>query len=780
MLKVKIKIEELDAYMHHVHSDDFPKKSLNEFIHNIRPELKDSELIADLTSIDFEKNKFNLCDGDFSGTILDGINFSGKNIVLKGANLEGASLKGTKFTDSIDLENVNFGSIEIHSEVFENCQLSKAKYDPVNSKIALIKPTKGQLNNYFALKLPKPNLNKYLKDIIGYQYPDLTIVADLSGMVINSEFNNADISNSRLDNTTITGEITNLQLRDCYTHNTNFKNCHLIEPDMRGTCLADEGEYLAQSFKAANFEGQVKLTSPKLSIGANLALAQNKGLLPMENGAMAFLVEGEPLFDPCYNKKNIKIKKIYIKISREAVIKYCNFIHKDMNKGNYREESPSFHEYMKMKENEVADLSELDFRNIDFSRTKFNNCDFSFCDLSGSKFDNAVVTNSNFSGVNMSNRLFNLQFKYLAKLEDRFLSSYKTTSMQKAIFNDCNFTWADVTNVNANGAELNNIIGINLSAENFKLGDEAQAYKANFNGSVMNNIKAPGLKAEDSSFMGVLCNEGDFQRSNISYSNFANSNFDNSKFNESKLNSSNFFQSSLRSVDLNGSSIKHARLDADISLANIRNVCMTHAEVSKIHYDKSKIPNIDNIMGEPLLNERSFDLKDIDISKKDNLNKQLIYNKWSVLVVVTTVTITLAIPLTIAFVAPALISSATMNAMILSSVATVSAVTMDALSGAVFGCGIGANKVIANYLGAEKAIEINNAELKEAQKKQNNFRNKLSSERINLLKNEKEITRESKNRYNNSIAPKRSKQNFYERVLNNQHSSSLGLNASKK
>ena len=352
--RIKITIAQLDAY---IIENTKSRISLNDYIEAI----EGKKVIADLSNIDFKTNKFDLSNTNLSGTILDGIIFSGEDVILKGANLSGASMNGTIFTDGISLKATKFGSIELRSDVFENCQLAEAEYDLNSSRIIMMQLTEEQLKTYHESN-PKTNLNQHLHELYGHQYPGLTIVADLSNHTIDSKFNGADISGSKLAKATITGEISNLKMRDCFTHETVFKDCDLINPDLRGTCLTDKGAILVKGFQAAIFTGAVNFYSPKLSIGENTDLAETKGLITSQHESSLF-INGTPEFDPCYDSKQPDISRRYQKCTREHVEQYINYIKKAPNK----EDALDFATYLRenttmLRANQIADLSELDLR----------------------------------------------------------------------------------------------------------------------------------------------------------------------------------------------------------------------------------------------------------------------------------------------------------------------------------------------------------------------------------------------------------------------------------
>ena len=789
--KIKVTIADLDGYMHYVHSKAAPKKSLNEYISDLK-DLSGNRIIADLSNINWPKTKIDLSYGDFSGSILDNIDFNGKNVVIKGANLRGASLKNSKFTGQIDLGKVKLGSIELRSDIFVSCQLAKAEYEPNAAKIIMLQVTKTQIDGYLALTNPKPNLNKYLEANFGHQYPGLAIVADLSNKVIDSRYNGADLSGSNLENTTITSEIANLQLRGCYTHNTIFKDCKLIEPDLRSTCLAEKGIYLSQAFRAAIFKGNIELESPKLSIGTNINLAREIGTLPAFNTPLESMslemddmpilnITGNPVFDPCYNKENTDLERVYKKFSRKDVDEYCNSVHKH--------ESgiiPSFNEFKKLKPHEVADLSELNLRDLNFSNTRFDKCDFSYSQLNRSNFDNASIKNCNFSGANFASDAL---VKNLMGSDSRFATfekyarsglknlgiEYKTTSMVNANFSDCNFTWTNLTNVNARNATFNDITGINLEATDLKLDDGAQAHGANFSGACLDRVQASRLEAEDANFSHITCKKGNFKGAYLDCSNFSNSKFDGSDFSDSSLNASNFFKSSLKSTKLINSKMNGSRVNADISSANI-NASMNNSDCSSMYHNDISSPRIDHI-GDPLTDHNAFKFQEMQIQQEMTKKKSNAYNKYAILLIGVTALMAIAMPITILHFVPALMTVTGAQSIINTGIVAVTALITDLTMEKVLGYSPGINKLMTNLFGVDALADLQNKRSLERIHEVSNVRNTVNNERKQLQSHEHEIIKTTQERYKQSQTQP-VKESFVEKLITGkQKTNSVDLTA---
>lgn len=280
MTTIHLNIKQLRTYLLAIKDEtNLPKTNIYEYIENNRELfgiIDHTKIFISLKDIDFSKegNNTDLSGANLSGTILDGVYFDSKHVMLRNTNLIGCRMNGTAFTGQISLDGTEFGPIELDRDIFQYADLSKAKYDSTNSNKIMVPPTEECLTRYFSLEDPKPNLNQYLNDNFGYRYQGKEIIADLSGRTINEKYNNADISGANLTDARITGEITDLQIRDCITSRTLFIDCHLHSPDLRGTSLANKGTVLYNDFEAARFGSEVIFTDGKFSINKDLIKAE--------------------------------------------------------------------------------------------------------------------------------------------------------------------------------------------------------------------------------------------------------------------------------------------------------------------------------------------------------------------------------------------------------------------------------------------------------------------------------------------------------------------------
>ena len=751
--KFKVTIEDLDEYANYIHKKKGPRKNLNEYLQIIHKELVGVDVIADLSNFEFSKNNIDLRDCDLSGSILDNIDFDGRYVLLQGVNLKGASLKASKFTNGIDLSGVQFGCIALESNMFVNCQLVQAEYDPSASKVLMYKLTDEQIEDYLSNKSPKPNLNKYLEEKLGYQYPGFKIIADLSGRVINKRFSGADLSESNLERVTITGQIEGLQLRDCFTKSTLFRDCDLDNVDLRGTCLADKGYWLEQGFQAAIFEGTVNLDSAKLSIARDLKLAAQKGLIPNYNTSLESLslesdelpvlnVSSDSVFDPCYKKG--EISSSYRKVTIEEVKGYCASVKRVKSQSHFQE-IQDFSSYLGLDKNVYLDLSGLNLKAIDFSFGKFKNCDFSFTNLVGSKFDESELTNCNFSGANMSGRIIDSQFTNLAKWEDNikgFLNiKNDVVSMKKAVFDHCNFTWANMNGVEADGAEFKEFVGINLNAPNLKI-NQAIAHDGNFAGAYLKDVQAVELKAKRANFSHAFAVGGNFDSSDLERGNFSHAELEKARFIESSLQASNFFEANLTASKLNGTKLQKAKFAANISAANMDGCLVNSADLSKAKH--SKEPVTDKIIGTPLLDVNSDRYREMQLNQQIVNNKKEVYNRSAMIIVAASAALAMVLPLSL--VGLGVLSIYAVQPIIVASIMTVSAVATDAFMERILGYSPGVNKIVANLFGAKSLIEVQNQVPHDKQREVAINHDKLVEERRGLNSIKQNIIRVGEDR----------------------------------
>jgi uncharacterized protein YjbI with pentapeptide repeats len=371
----------------------------------------------------------------------------------------------------------------------------------------------------------------------------------------------------------------------------------------------------------------------------------------------------------------------------------------------------------------------------------------------------------------MSNRYVNSQFTRLAGLEDRFKKFWNVnpgqTSMQRANFEGCDFTWADMTSVNASRAQFNNVKAINLDAPNFKLDGEAQAHQANFAGAYLPGLNANALKAKNADFSQVNGNGGNLEGAYLGNSKFDHSQMKGVNFKDSYLGASSFFKANLNNADLSKTFLENSRIGANVSSAKIQDSFMLHSDVSNIKHENDKDPIISNIMGGPIQDVNAIDLQEKQNQQEQNNKKKSIYNKYAILFIGLAIVATLAVPFSISIIAPALISASVLQSFAAAATVSISAFAVDAASESIFGKSIGISKIVSNIFGASKLIEVQNHGLQEEQRDLSNERRDMTAERTSLIRSEKEITQVSEKRYQDSIAQKVEKKKFTERLKEN-------------
>jgi uncharacterized protein YjbI with pentapeptide repeats len=727
---VKVTIDDLRQYMTEINNKEVTK-SLNEFIAEKHPKLKDLAIIADLTGIKFdEDNKIDLTGAILAGTKLDGIEFSGKYVILKDADLRGASINGCTFTDNIDLNGTKLGSIILSSNMFKKCKLNNAEYDPTAPKIAMVAVTDKQIKGYLKLReeghpLGKGSLNDYLTQVLRHNYPeDITIIADLSERVIDNRFNGADLTESNLKHATITGEINNLTLRDCYLEDTYFEECKLISPDLRGTCMSSVNG-ISQEFVAARFMGEVVFTDPKLSIGGNIEEAVKKGILPQtandikndEDKVISkgkFTVEGNPVFDPCYIKGSTKEEAANIrplrKFTTDDLKNYAAECERLMGLGVKRKDFPDFHKFIckehNIKEQEFTpDLSEAEIKNIDLSFLTFNRCNFSYAQFVSCNLEKAKFKNCNISGADFTRT-------------DGYFG--RKTVLTYANFDDSDITCAKLNYLNAKGIKMNKTIAVNLEAEGLDI-TRGEAQGAIFAGSWLYGLKAKELQANRANLSYAFCKNADYSNAKLKYANMSYGNFTKANFTDTELNYSNLLGARLREANLTRAKLNYARVAADVSKAQLIETELNEGDLAGMFYDKEKEPEIENVnLKAAIESKEAHKLDKIQIEQKIKANEKSIYNKYAIGIAVASVLLTVAAVALIHFAVPAVLAAGLIATVLPVASAitgtTIAAVAIDRFVQSKFesfglGIKLGLVEGIANLFGAKKIIKWKNAPL---------------------------------------------------------------------
>ncbi|MEK6734876.1 MAG: pentapeptide repeat-containing protein, partial [Pseudomonadota bacterium] len=597
---IKITFEELDNYSKYKRENPQERISLNEYI-KLSREL-DVEVIADLSAIQLDQ-PINLTNCDLSGTILDGLEFSGEHVVIKGADLRGASLKNVRFTNYINLSGTKLGSVSLSKEMFKLCQLKDADYVPYESQEMLVDVTDQQLEDY--LRSTETNLNQYLTNLLSDKYPKGTrIIADLSGRTIDGEFSGKDLSGTNLRGVIITGEIHNLELRDCYTNETIFSDCTLIRPDLRGTYLVvPRGD---TKFKATIFEGEVLFQEPKMSIGIDdPQLLYEKGILPtmLTEDLLQPDFKGHEgiVLDPCYVRcSNSQDIKKSIRCTRKDLEDYVAY--RLRTKVSAIED---FCTWKGIKSNEIADFSSLDLTNIknlkgasDGDEAVFKNCNFAFANFSGTDLKYARFENCNLSGARFSEDSLGLVERY----EDWFAwlpnvirpqvsKSEQKANLEYTKFKDCNLNTANLTKVNAQNAVFENIEALNLDAKGLDLRGAKLSGNSNVSGSDFERLKAQSIKANGSCWSYAYCRNADFSNADLSQVDFSNADLTGDKLENTTLFRVYFKNSKLDKADLTDAKLEKARVDGSLGNSILVRTSLDNADFQVL------VDNFKNVEG---------------------------------------------------------------------------------------------------------------------------------------------------------------------------------------
>ncbi|MFN7038708.1 MAG: pentapeptide repeat-containing protein [Alphaproteobacteria bacterium] len=576
-----------------------PKKNtLDNNFHDFLKNKYFSNQTVEITPI-FEQTifeqKITLENINFEGCIFNNILFDGKKVNLKNINFAGANFINSKFINNIKLINVNFGSIDLSQKLFENADLSKAKFDPTNSNIFMYQVTNKQLNEYLKLKATNfeiGSLNDYLSNILRHRYPENTIiVADFSNKTIaNLDLSNADFTGSNFTATkfkNIVGQ--NTVFRDCEFDNALFEQTALKFPDFRGSCLT-------------KVTGEAVLINAKLSLSesSEIGIAYDEDDFDQvgpytvfkDKTELGFIsknisIEGAEL-DPCYvkgsgNTSILASQKISL-FEIDVYLKYCNENAKEIK--SFKDFYTKRHGLEGDNANFIPDFSRLDLSGRDFSNSNFTKCNFAYANFAEAKLENANFEGSNFTGANLSGKSATRLswFNYKLWGEDKYLNA------KGANFNNCNLTLAKFDYINLEGAQMHNIIAKSASLVASIL-KGAIAPNAIFKYGILDRVNAANLQAPKGNFNSASAYKGNFHKANLKGGNFDDAEFSSADLSEADLSNASLVHTNLMLADLKKAKLKGAKLNADISGTDLRGTDLEDCDISNLFYEGAKVTN---------------------------------------------------------------------------------------------------------------------------------------------------------------------------------------------
>lgn len=563
--KFHLTLEILHEYVYFIRDEKFsPRSSIYDYLVLSGKISSEDQCHLTLKDIDFSKreNKIDLSHANLSGVKFKNVNFSGKHLVIHNANLEGCWFLNSSFTDQIALTGTKFGQIELTKEVFKDAEMRDADYIPSSSDVIYFPVTQSVIDNYLSHDLPRPNLNDFINQRYGYIYsertdivsmktrPQKTLIADLSGHIIDERFSKVDISGSNLTNATIKGRIENIRMRDCKTRDTVFdSDCYLIAPDLRGTSLAASGILLSNNFSAVSYENTAILESPILSLHSNLSkldgYAINLSSDSRHTLELGMIISGTPVFDPCYYKNEPDNKRIARKFTREDLIAYGNY-------ARVLDNPDDFITYIKREKgiegNIYADFSGQNLQNNNFSYGVFKHCDFTRANLNGANFTSARVSSCNFTCATTSSSYISSQRSFVYNVGQtvrnvlpeslgQYFPTDKPAILDSASFKNCDFTWADFTNAYGHDVTIENVMAVNFNAPNLQLsGYDSRIVASNLSGAYIPNLSAKESRIEGSDFSSAVMTSSTIVDSDITNSDFSGTDLSYSKISRTRDN----------------------------------------------------------------------------------------------------------------------------------------------------------------------------------------------------------------------------------------------------
>lgn len=242
---------------------------------------------------------------------------------------------------------------------------------------------------------------------------------------------------------------------------------------------------------------------------------------------------------------------------------------------------------------EGLDLSDLDLSGFDLSGKRLVGCRFDRSNLKRGRFCGADLSGASFEGADLAEAALDD-----AVLERANLVSAKLygSSMRRALLTDANLTTADVRRAvldEASGqrtvfcrARLDgaSAIGVKLDTADFT---EAQLDGANFTGSLMPELRAYEVSAEDAIFERSVIQNARFDGGVLSRARFDGAHAEDSmwdravldgvSFARARLTGASFTKASLRKAHLDGAELAEARFNrANLSGAHFLGVDLSH------------------------------------------------------------------------------------------------------------------------------------------------------------------------------------------------------------
>ncbi|MFV9875280.1 MAG: pentapeptide repeat-containing protein [Rickettsiales endosymbiont of Dermacentor nuttalli] len=704
-IEYQTSFENLQNYMTALHQG--AKISFNEYLKQ-NSEYKDNYDVsfrANLNNIKFDANHIiDLTGADLSNTILENLEFNGKYVLLRQANLIGCDLSSCRFTNNIDLTDTNLGNIILKSEVFQKCNLLNAIYDPTQPKVAKIKVTEKQLEQYIHLRnnnqaIAQDSLNDYLSHILRHYYPERTIfIADLSlnneERIIDEKFNNADLSGSIFENCTFTGNLHNLILRDCHFNQTVFKDCTLYNADLRGTPLTTINN-ITNQFISIIAEGIVQFVNPKLSIswdtqGTTINQAIKTGVLSQDinvkNSEHDFTIK-TPILDPNYVKGSTKEEAqsiaSYKKYTVQDIEEYTIYCRQLLQHGALPSDLPDFKSFIidtyKIPEQDrdfIPDLSNLDLSYMDLSFLKLDGCNFAYSKFNASNLRHTSLNNCNLSGTDFSSI-------------KRFFFRQDTTYLSNASIQNSDLTAAKLNNVDASSANFSESIAINIEAENINI-NSAHANGTNFAGSWLLHIKASKLQAIASNFTYIFSRNSTYKLSILNNSNLSYSDFSSSDFTEAELNYTSLIGTRLRKTNLTRTKLTASRLQTEISNTILYETNLENADLAGLFHEAEQEPNIEKTdFSNAITSEKQYVYGKIQLEQLITKKVKNIYDKYAIGIVLCAI----ALPV----ITIALANIALPTALAVTVTAATTAIAVPIVS--VFSAVIAMDRIIHNKLG---------------------------------------------------------------------------------
>jgi uncharacterized protein YjbI with pentapeptide repeats len=619
-------IKDYITAQHAVLADD-PKGglSLNQYLKEKYFSDNNVVVVADLSDRTFSRsdNVIDLSGGDFTGCIFKNTTFTGCNLadavfcdvdfdnayfedtVLRSVDFRGADLANCRFSDSYKGYSQTDKSKDIDGIKFSTTHVLGRKYADIKSTSVREKEQQDLIDN------KKTELDNVYKSL---SYPQ--------AILVKAGFKTKNQEYDRLqEELTLMTEKKTFPKKDNPMHET-FKNIF-------GSRCSFDPAYIRGSTKSQR-DGEVQYVRlTRNDVVEYLEIRKSNKDLSLNDFAKT------------------KLEPSKIKLTARIVADCSPKV------------SASFMRGAVVNNNALpgrVDLSGLDFSGADLRGAVFAGADlsraiFKEANISEASFESAELVGANFLGSKADNaNFFNSNLSQAVVDNSQFTHAFMARSNgQEVVINNSNFDYANIKNGKWNNAKLTDstfnqadLQGISLISADLRriqmqhaildkavltecqiiesdlsnaLMEKAEAHKAKFKDTILQNIEAKGLDLSDAELSGLTKLDGaDLEAAILRRINAEGVNFINANLNMVEAQKANF-----RNAILEGVEVKFANLtEAVLEGAKAKGINASYSILKKVHAQKADFSN--SIM-------RSIDAQEGDFTEVIFMNGDLTKSK---------------------------------------------------------------------------------------------------------------------------------------------------------